>query len=81
MNGSHMSKMIQIQHVPDRLHQRLKSHAAASGMTLSDYLRVELERVGNQLTAEEFRYRLSALEPTRVRESPAVAVRAERGAR
>ena len=76
-----MSKMIQIRHVPDRLHARLKSRAAASGMTLSDYLRVELERVSSQLTGEEVRYRLSALEPVRVRESPADAIRAERDSR
>src|SRR6185437_15336512 len=38
----HMSKMIQIRHVPDRLHRRLKARAAAAGMPLSDYLRREL---------------------------------------
>ena len=76
-----MSKMIQIRHVPDRLHQRLKARAAASGMTLSDYLRVELERVSVQLTPDEVRDRLSALGPARVRASPAAAVRAERDAR
>ena len=76
-----MSRMIQIRHVPDRLHQRLKSRAAAAGMSLSDYLRTELERVSAQVTPDEFRYRLSALEPTLVRESPAAAVRAERDSR
>jgi len=76
-----MSRMIQIRHVPDRLHKRLKSRAAAAGMSLSDYLRTELERVSAQVTPEEFRYRLSMLEPTRVRESPADAVRAERDSR
>lgn len=81
MHVSRMSKMIQIRHVPDRLHQRLKSRAAASGMSLSDYLRLELERVSTQLTPDEFRYRLSALEPTRVRERVADAVRAERDSR
>ena len=34
--------MIQIRNVPDRLHRRLKARAALAGMTLSDYLRVEL---------------------------------------
>lgn len=81
MHVEHMSKMIQIRHVPDRLHAGLKARAAASGMTLSDYLKSELERVSTQLTPDEFRYRLSALEPTRVRESPADAVRAERDSR
>lgn len=76
-----MSKMIQIRHVPDRLHQRLKSRAAAAGMSLSDYLRAELESLIAQATPEEFRYRLATLEPTRVRESPAAAVRTERDSR
>jgi plasmid stability protein len=76
-----MSKMIQVRHVPDRLHQRLKARAAAAGMTLSDYLRMELERVGEQLTPGEVRQRLAALTPARIREAPADAVRAERDAR
>ena len=35
--------MIQIRHGPDRLHRRLKACAAASGITLTDYLRAELD--------------------------------------
>lgn len=78
---SHMSKMIQIRHVPDRLHRRLKARAAAAGMPLSDYLRRELERVGDQLTPDELREALARLEPVTTPESPAAAVRAERDAR
>jgi plasmid stability protein len=37
--------MIQIRNVPDRLHRRLKGRAALEGMSLSDYLRLELERI------------------------------------
>jgi hypothetical protein len=73
--------MIQIRHVPDRLHRRLKARAAAAGMTLSDYLRLELERVSEQLSVEEIRERLAHLEPVIVDESPADAVRAERDSR
>lgn len=76
-----MAKMIQIRHVPEGLHRRLKSRAAASGMTLSDYLRGELERVAEQLSPDELRERLARLEPVHVAESPAAAVRAEREAR
>ena len=78
---THMPKMIQIRHVPDRLHRRLKARAAAAGMTLSDYLRLELDRVSAQLTVDEMRQRLAHLEPTAVRPSPAAAVRAERDSR
>jgi antitoxin FitA len=73
--------MIQIRHVPDGLHRRLKARAAAAGMTLSDYLRQELERTASQLTYDELRGRLSALPRHQVRESPAQAVRKERDAR
>ena len=76
-----MARMIQIRHVPDRLHRRLKARAAASGMTLSDYLRGELERVAEVLSPEEVRQRLAELEPVEVRETPAAAVRSERDAR
>ncbi|MGQ0766926.1 MAG: FitA-like ribbon-helix-helix domain-containing protein [Gemmatimonadota bacterium] len=73
--------MIQIRHVPDRLHRRFKARAAAAGMSLSDYLRVELERAASQLTAEELAERLAALEEVPMDESAADAVRAERDAR
>jgi antitoxin FitA len=76
-----MSRMIQIRHVPDRLHRRLKARAAAAGMTLTDYLRRQLEIVGDQLTAEELRQRLAQLEPIPTGESAAEALRAERGER
>ena len=76
-----MSKMIQIRHVPDALHKRLVARAAMAGMSLSDYLRVELERTSQQLTYSDLRAQLSALGPARVRESPARAVRRERDAR
>jgi plasmid stability protein len=76
-----MPRMIQIRDVPDRLHRRLKARAAAVGMTMSDYLRAELERVAAQLTADESRQRLEALAPVAVDEPPAAAVRRERDPR
>lgn len=76
-----MSKMIQIRHVPDQLHRRLKARAAAHGLPLSDYLRIELERVGDQLTPEELRQALARLEPVVTTETAAEAVRAERDGR
>jgi antitoxin FitA len=76
-----MAKMIQIRHVPDALHRRLRSRAALAGMSLSDYLRRELEAAADRLTPGELRERLAALEPARVRETPADAVRAERDSR
>lgn len=76
-----MTRMIQVRHVSERLHRRLKTRAAAAGMSLSDYLRVELERAAAQLTAEELMERLAMLEVVPMDESAADAVRAERDTR
>ena len=76
-----MSKMIQIRHVPDALHRRLRARAAVAGMTLSDYLRRELEASSARLTPAELRERLATSEPAMVRERPAAALRAEREGR
>jgi plasmid stability protein len=73
--------MIQIRHVPDRLHRRLKARAAAAGMTLSDYLRLELERVAEQLSPADVQERLAQLDPVITTETAEAAVRAERDAR
>lgn len=76
-----MSKMIQIRHVPDALHKRLRARAAGAGMTLSDYLRRELEQIAAQLTPAEMRARLDALEPIDLGDAVVEAVRAERDSR
>lgn len=73
-----MSKMIQVRNVPDALHRTLRARAALAGMTLSDYLRRELQRSAEQLTPSEIQQRLAELEPVRVREAPARALRRER---
>jgi plasmid stability protein len=77
----HMAKMIQIRHVPDTLHRRLRARAALAGMSLSDYLRTELDTLADRLTPAELQMRLAALGPMRVRETAAEAVRAERESR
>lgn len=76
-----MSKMIQIRHVPDTLHRRLRARATLAGMSLSDYLRGELEAAAERLTPAELRERLASLEPLKVRVRPSAAVRAERDSR
>jgi antitoxin FitA len=47
------SKMIQIRHVPEDVHARLKARAAAAGMSLSDYLLREITWLANRPTWEE----------------------------
>ena len=43
VNVRNMSKMIQIRNVPDDLHRQLKIRAAAAGMSMSDYIKRELD--------------------------------------
>ena len=76
-----MSKMIQLRNVPDDLHRKLKARAALKGMSLSDYLIAEAKRWSEKPSLEELRHRLEGRRPVNPRESPAEAVRAERGKR
>jgi antitoxin FitA len=73
-----MSKMIQIRNVPDDVARRLKARAALEGQALSDYLKVELDRIVARPTLTELRERLAGRGHVRPRTSPARAVREER---
>ena len=42
-----MSKMVQVRNVSDDLHRKLKIRAAKAGLSLSDYLKSELERIAS----------------------------------
>ena len=70
-----MSKMIQVRHVPDDVHRQLKARAATKGMSLSDYLRTELELIAERALVDEV---LVASESeavvTPLRSSPATVV-------
>jgi len=52
-NVIHMSKMIQVRNVPDDVHRTLKVRAAAEGLSLSDYVKRDLEELAKQATLEE----------------------------
>lgn len=73
-----MPRMIQLRHVPDELHRKLKARAALEGLTLSDYLLREVQRVAERPTLAELRQRLAQRPPAVPRVSPARAIRAER---
>jgi antitoxin FitA len=77
-HASYMSKMVQIRHVPDALHRKLKIRAAEAGMTLSDYLRVEMERVAALPTREEMLARLHGRSRTKLKTPAAQIVRRDR---
>ena len=76
-----MSTMIQLRHVPDELHRKLKARAALAGMSLSDYLLREIRDIADRPTIAELRARLATRSTVRPKLSPAKAVRAERDAR
>jgi plasmid stability protein len=73
--------MIQIRNVPDKLHRTLKSRAAQSGLSLSDYLLQHLRAAAERPTVEEVFQRIRERAPVALRESSADAVRAERDGR
>jgi plasmid stability protein len=76
-----MSKMIQLRNVPDALHRTLKARAATAGMSLSDYLLVEIKEIAERPTLAEIRERLHKREPVSAEIDTAVLVREEREAR
>jgi antitoxin FitA len=73
-----MAKMIQLRHVPEELHRKLKARAAMEGFSLSDYLLQEVERIAERPTLNDLRRQLAHRESVTPRLSPAKAVRAER---
>jgi hypothetical protein len=73
-----MPKMIQLRHVPDALHRKLKARAALEGMSLSDYLLAEIKLFAERPTMTEMLKRLEARTPVRPRVAPAQAIREER---
>jgi plasmid stability protein len=76
-----MPKMIQLRRVPDELHRRLKTRAAAQGLSLSDFLLQEVRKVAARPSLAEIQARLARRAPVKTRESASQAVRAEREAR
>lgn len=76
-----MSKMIQLRHVPDELHRKLKARAAIEGLSLSDYLLREIRHLAAKPTLQEMMERLASRPPADLATSPVRAVREERDRR
>jgi plasmid stability protein len=55
-----MGVLVQIRDVPEPVHRTLKSRAAVSGMSFSEYLRALLERSAERPTPEELAARIRA---------------------
>ena len=76
-----VTTMIQVRHVPDALHRRLKARAATAGMSLSDYLLAELRRVAERPSRDELLARIAARTSVHSSRPAAALVRAERDRR
>jgi antitoxin FitA len=76
-----MSKMIQVRNVPQNLHRLLKARAAMEGMSLSDYILLELREIAERPTLREFQERLQTRPPVKLPHSAAAAIRVERDSR
>ncbi len=67
--------------MPDALHRNLKARAAMAGMSLSDYLLLEIKEVAERPTLTELRERLHKREPVVVQLDTARVLQEEREAR
>jgi plasmid stability protein len=73
--------VIQIRNVSEEAHRRLKARAALEGKSLSEYLRLEIERLAARPTLEEMIERVSRDQPVVLSESAAETIRKEREGR
>jgi plasmid stability protein len=73
-----MGTLVQIRDVPDDVHRTLKSRAAASGVSLSEYLRVVLARAAARPTPAELSARITARGTAEPAQPSEVTVRALR---
>lgn len=72
---------LQIRNVPDDLHRQLKARAAMEGMSISDYLLAEVERVLERPTRRELSDRVRSRTAVSSDLDPAADVRSERDSR
>ena len=76
-----MSKMIQVRDVPESVHNTLKSRAAREGMSLSDFIKRELERVAERPTMQEWLEQTRRAKPIPAKQTAAQAIRVLRDER
>lgn len=81
MYAQNMSKMIQVRDVPEEVHSTLKARAAREGMSLSDFIKRELERTVEQPTMREWLERARHAKPISTKRSAAQLIRKLRDTR
>jgi plasmid stability protein len=76
-----MSKMVQIRDVPDDVHSILKARAAREGMSLSDFIKRELERTAARPSMQEWLESTEQAKPIPTKLTPAQVIRDLRDSR
>lgn len=76
-----MPKMIQIRNVSDRTHRTMKERAARDGMTLSAYLKRELDLIASRPTMKEWLAEVAKLKPVKLHKPAAQIIREMRDSR
>ena len=66
---------LQVRNVPEDLHRTLKAKAASEGLSLSDFVLSEVEKVAKRPTPRELRERLRRRDPVHLRPSAAEVIR------
>lgn len=72
--------MIQVRDVPDQVHSTLKARAAREGMTLSDFIKRELQRSVELPTMREWLERMGQAKPISTKRRAAQVLRELRDA-
>lgn len=80
MHYGHRMSMIQIRHVPEDVHRRLKARAATEGVSLSDLALAELRRSLDRPTRRELLDLVASREPVHTGPASAELVDANRPA-
>jgi hypothetical protein len=70
-----MPKTIRVRGVPDQLNRKLKARSAREGMSLSSYVRRELQDITQRPTMREWLERVSKNKPTVMNKTPAQIIR------
>lgn len=76
-----MAKMIQVRHVPDRMHRELSRRAKARGQTLTRYVQEILARELQRPPADEVFARIGRRSTVDLRRPAAALIREERQGR
>ena len=79
--GNMPTKMIQVRDVPEQLHSTLKARAAGEGMSLSDFIKRELEHIAERPTMREWIEMMRRVKPISTKRSGAQIIRELRDGR